>query len=68
MPTNYENLMVEITSPLARITLNRPERRNALSLALMQELLDCLHQLGRSREVGAVIWRLRAMCILPGMS
>lgn len=55
MPTNYENLMVEITSPLARITLNRPERRNALSLALMQELLDCLHQLGRSREVGAII-------------
>lgn len=55
MPTNYENLMVEITSPLARITLNRPERRNALSLALMQELLDCLKQLSQSREVGAII-------------
>ncbi len=55
MPTTYENLIVEISQPLARITLNRPERRNALSLALMQELLDCLHQLGQSREVGAII-------------
>ena len=55
MPTTYENLIVEISQPLARITLNRPERRNALSLALMQELLDCLQQLGQSREVGAII-------------
>lgn len=55
MPTNYENLLVEINAPLARITLNRPERRNALSLALMQELLACLRQLGQSREIGAVI-------------
>ena len=55
MPANYENLLVEINLPLARITLNRPERRNALSLALMQELRDCLQSLGESREVGAVI-------------
>ena len=55
MVTTYENLLVEISAPLARITLNRPERRNALSLALMQELLDCLKQLSQSREVGAII-------------
>lgn len=55
MTTNYENLLLEINAPLARITLNRPERRNALSLALMQELLDCLRQIGQSREIGAVI-------------
>jgi len=55
MPTIYENLLVEISAPLARITLNRPERRNALSLALMQELLACLKQLSQSREVGAII-------------
>ncbi|MFN0112138.1 MAG: enoyl-CoA hydratase-related protein, partial [Blastocatellia bacterium] len=55
MPTTYENILVELSSPLARITLNRPERRNALSLGLMQELLDCLKQLSQSREVGAII-------------
>src|SRR5204863_10032174 len=37
------------------VTLNRPERRNALSLELMQELLACLEELGRDREVRAVI-------------
>jgi enoyl-CoA hydratase/carnithine racemase len=55
MPTNYETLLVEITPPLARITLNRPERRNALSLALMNELTAVLRSLAASREVGAVI-------------
>jgi 1,4-dihydroxy-2-naphthoyl-CoA synthase len=37
MPSKYENLLFEIDIPLARVTLNRPERRNALSLALMSE-------------------------------
>jgi enoyl-CoA hydratase/carnithine racemase len=55
MPTNYETLLVETSAPLARITLNRPERRNALSLALMNELTAVLRSLGQSREVGAVI-------------
>jgi len=55
MPTNYETLLVETSAPLARITLNRPERRNALSLALMNELTDALRSLAASREVGAVI-------------
>lgn len=55
MSVNYETLLVEINPNIARITLNRPERRNALSLALMQELNACLHLLGKSREVGAMI-------------
>lgn len=55
MTANYENLLVEVDQQIARITLNRPERRNALSLALMRELLDCLRSFGESREVGAVI-------------
>lgn len=55
MSVNYETLLVEINQNIARITLNRPERRNALSLALMQELNACLHSLGKSREIGAMI-------------
>jgi len=55
MQVNYENLLVQNDSPLARITLNRPERRNALSLALMEELNTCLRSIGRSKEVRAVI-------------
>jgi enoyl-CoA hydratase/carnithine racemase len=37
------------------VTLNRPQRRNALSLELMLELIDCLDAIGRDRAVRAVI-------------
>jgi enoyl-CoA hydratase/carnithine racemase len=50
-----ENILVEIDQPIARITLNRPERRNALSLALMQELTAQLRAIGESTETRAVI-------------
>ena len=50
MSTNYENLIVEIGAPVARVTLNRPDRRNALSLALMRELTACLREIGGSDE------------------
>jgi len=41
--------------PVAIATLNRPQRRNALSLELMQELIGCLDEIGRNREIRAVI-------------
>ena len=55
MPNNYETLLVETHQNITRITLNRPERRNALSLALMRELTAALRSAGESREVSAVI-------------
>src|SRR5437660_7300048 len=55
MESNYEYLLVEADAPIAVVTLNRPERRNALSLGLMQELIACLRALGQSAEVRAVI-------------
>ena len=53
---NYEWLTMEGDGPVATITLNRPQRRNALSLGLMRELLDCLDGVAaRPREVRAVV-------------
>ncbi len=48
---------VELTydGALAVVTLNRPQRRNALSLELMQELIGRLDEIGRNGEVRAVI-------------
>jgi enoyl-CoA hydratase/carnithine racemase len=37
-----ENLIVKPEGTVTRITLNRPEKRNALSLALMEELIAAL--------------------------
>jgi len=38
----FENLIVKAEGPVTRITLNRPEKRNALSHALMTELIAAL--------------------------
>src|SRR5438876_2499029 len=51
----YEDLTCEREGRLSVITLNRPNRRNALSLGLMNELIDCLDSIGPDREVRAVI-------------
>jgi enoyl-CoA hydratase/carnithine racemase len=55
MKSTLEYLLVESDPPLAIITLNRPERRNALSLGLMNELITSLRVLSRSPEIHAVI-------------
>jgi enoyl-CoA hydratase/carnithine racemase len=52
---SYEYLLVEADAPIAIITMNRPERRNALSLELMEELIDCLSALKVTEEVRAII-------------
>lgn len=53
----YENIVLQLErdETLAVITLNRPQRRNALSLSLMTELIDCLRRTGQNRRVRAVI-------------
>jgi enoyl-CoA hydratase/carnithine racemase len=50
-----EHVLVRIEPPAARITLNRPERRNALSLALMEELTSALEEVGSTPEVRAIV-------------
>ena len=52
---SYENICFAAENNIALVTLNRPQRRNALSLALMQELIDCLSTIGSRRDLRAVI-------------
>jgi enoyl-CoA hydratase/carnithine racemase len=49
------NVLMELEGHLAVVTLQRPERRNALSLDLMLELDRCLDGIASEREVYAVI-------------
>ncbi len=51
----YENLLFETEGPIAVITLNRPQRRNALSLEMMQELIACLSAIGEDSALRVVI-------------
>jgi len=50
-----EDLLVHVGPPAARITLNRPEKRNALSLALMEELISALDEVSAVPEVRAIV-------------
>jgi enoyl-CoA hydratase/carnithine racemase len=49
------NIQIAHEGPLAVVTLNRPERRNALSLELMLDLIAALDEIGRNPELRAVI-------------
>ena len=49
------HLIVELNPPLATLTLNRPARRNALSLELLQDLGRSLRDVGANREISVVV-------------
>ena len=51
----YQHLIRSTDGQLGIITLNRPERRNALSLDLMLELIACLDELAAEPNLRAVI-------------
>ena len=51
IPMNYKNLLIETNHHITRVTLNRPEKRNALSLELMRELITCFLELNDNTHV-----------------
>jgi len=51
----FQDLYLDFEETIAVITLNRPSRRNALSLRLMHELIDCFSEVEQKRSVHAVI-------------
>ena len=52
---NYENLLYAVDDRVATITLNRPHRHNALSLALMDEIMAALAQADADPEVRVLV-------------
>lgn len=51
----YEGLIYAVKDRVATITMNRPDRYNALSLRMMQEFLEVVMACDEDREVRAVI-------------
>ncbi len=51
----YQHLAFAREGEYAIVTLNRPERRNALSLELMRELIACLDRIAGDSSLRAVI-------------
>ncbi len=51
----FEHILVDRSGDFATITMNRPQRRNALSLAHMRELIAAFRDIGDSGAVGIVL-------------
>jgi len=51
----YEHILVERSGDFATITMNRPQRRNALSLEHMRELITAFGEAGNSDARGIVL-------------
>lgn len=51
----YEFILVSKQPPVGRITLNRPDQRNALSLDMMSEITRALDALAADPEVQAIV-------------
>lgn len=51
----YETILYNVSDKIARITLNRPERRNALSFKLRRELVDALRTAERDDAVSVIL-------------
>jgi enoyl-CoA hydratase len=52
---NYQNLLYATVDRVAKITLNRPERHNALSLALMDEVMTAVAAADADPDVRVII-------------
>ena len=55
MTYQFNSILIERDAPVATITMNRPEKRNALSSEMMGELRDALRALSADSEVRAIV-------------
>ncbi len=52
--SGYENILYDVQGPMALITINRPERHNAISLATLDDLQDAAAQAAADDDVRVI--------------
>ena len=62
----YENILYETDGRLATITLNRPEKLNALSNELRGELFHAMKEAEADREVGVIVLKAAGRALSAG--
>ena len=63
----FEHILVDRSGDFATITMNRPQRRNSLSLAHMRELITAFREIGDSDALGVVLAG-NGPVFVPGMT
>ena len=51
----YPNLLVEQSDRIALVTINRPDKLNALNISVIDDLSKCMRELDTSPEVRCII-------------
>jgi len=64
---NYDTLLYSVAGPVATITLNRPERMNALTKVLEAELRTAIEHAGRDAAVRAIVLTGAGRAFCAGM-
>jgi enoyl-CoA hydratase/carnithine racemase len=62
----YRHILFEASDRIGTVTMNRPEKRNALSVDHMQELTDCFRAIGQDGEIAIVILRANGPAFSAG--
>ena len=62
----YENILYEVDDRIAVVTLNRPEKRNALSWPLLADLSAALKQAEKDKDVRVIILKGAGPCFSAG--
>jgi enoyl-CoA hydratase len=63
---SYKNILYDVSDRLATVTLNRPERRNALSWPLLSELSYALKVAEKDQDVRVIIIKGAGPCFSAG--
>jgi len=53
----YRHVLSEVRDGIAVVTMNRPEKRNALSVEHMEELTEVFQRIGQETEIAGAILR-----------
>ncbi len=53
--TNFPSILIELNKGCARVTLNRPDRRNAFDASMVEELREVFETLGQDHSVRTII-------------
>lgn len=51
----YQTILFEKEEHVGVVTINRPEARNSVSLALMEEIIDCFEKMDQDKDIRAVV-------------
>lgn len=66
MNYNYETILCEVDSPIGRITINQPEKRNPLSYKRLCEIADAAKEMEQDEDVRVIIIKGTGPCFSAG--